>query len=115
MDRRNPLRPARRLGGILLALVLFATLAAPANAAPRREASFFGSAWSLLSGLWAEIGLSFDPGGQPASIGFVVDPNGRSQPGSLFGEIGLSADPSGLTAPVPPPTGDIGLSFDPDG
>ncbi len=118
MDRRIPLRPARRLGGAPLALALFAALATPAHAAPRGEGPFFASAWRLLSALWAETGLEFDPGGLNApapptsDTGLVADPGGRSQPRVLFGETGLVFDPSGLAAPTP---GNIGQEADPNG
>jgi len=115
MTRFRPLRPTRPLGGALLALALAVALAAPAHAAPRGGTAFFASGWRLLSALWAEIGLEFDPGGRTASIGIEADPSGRSLPSSLFSEIGLEADPDGRTAPAMPPASDIGLEADPSG
>ncbi|HEV7669934.1 MAG TPA: hypothetical protein VGS22_15535 [Thermoanaerobaculia bacterium] len=115
MDFKVPLRPARRLGGALLALALLVALAAPAHAAPRGEAPFFASVWGLLSALWAEAGFVVDPDGQPAEEGFVVDPGGRSQPAALFSNVGFEVDPSGFTAPLPPPPGNVGFEVDPNG
>ncbi|MEP7013782.1 MAG: hypothetical protein ABJC13_25965 [Acidobacteriota bacterium] len=114
MDRRNPLRPARRLGGVLLALALLLALASPADAAPRGEGQFFASAWRLLSGLWAGDGFGVDRSDPPAEVRFAIDPNGRSQPAVLFGETGLEFDPSGLATPAPP-TSNTSLEFDPNG
>ncbi len=102
MDFKIPLRPVRRLGGVLLALALFVGFAVPAQAAPRGEVPFFASAWRLLSALWAETGLEADPGG-------------RSQPAALFGQIGFEVDPGGLTAPAPPPPRNVGFEVDPNG
>ncbi len=101
MQRRIPHRPARRLGGALVTLALFATLAAPAHAAPRGEGSLFASAWRFLSALWADTGLEFDP-------------SGRSQPEALFGATGLVFDPGGHSVPTHP-LSNTGLVFDPNG
>ncbi len=114
MDLKIPLRPARRLGGALLAFAFLVALAAPANAAPRSEFSFFASAWRLLSLLFGEEGFVVDPSGQPAEAGFDVDPSGRSQPSVLFGQEGFVVDPNGFAAPAPPPA-NIGFVVDPNG
>ncbi len=119
MQRRIPLRPARRLGGALVTLALFAALATPAQAAPRGEGSLFSSAWRFLSALWEETGLEFDPGGRPipaspsGDTGLVFDPSGRSRPGALFGETGLEADPGGRSQPLAF-FGDAGFMVDPN-
>ncbi len=120
MQRRIPLRPARRLGGALVTLALFATLAAPAHAAPSGEGSLFASAWRFLSALWEEAGFVVDPSGRPvpaspaADTGLVFDPGGRDQPRALFGEEGFVVDPGGLSVPTHP-VSNTGLVFDPNG
>ena len=114
MDLKIPLRPARRLGGALLALALLAMLAPPANASPHGEEPLFASAWRLLSALWAETGLEADPSGQPAEVGFEVGPSGGRQPLVLFGQEGFVVDPSGFAAPAPPPA-NAGFVVDPNG
>lgn len=107
------LSPQRRLQcSVATLLVLLALFALPAGASPR-EWSFFSSPWSLLSGLWKDIGLVVDPGGQPSDYGAVVDPGGRTAPGIVFGNYGAVVDPSGR--PNNNGGSDLGSTFDPSG
>ncbi len=91
MNASSPSRLRRPVAAFLLVI---AFLALPTGAAPR-DWSFFSSPWSLLSALWAEIGLVVDPGGQPNDYGSVVDPSGQpaANPGSQ--DYGSVVDPDG--------------------
>ncbi|MEP7008895.1 MAG: hypothetical protein ABJC13_01085 [Acidobacteriota bacterium] len=99
----------RTAAGFLLGLAL---LAGPAGAAPK-DWALFTSPWSLLSRLWAEIGLEADPSGRP-SIGLEADPDGRTAPHLVIGNVGLEMDPNGRPF-ANPGSQDVGLEADPNG
>lgn len=93
------------------ALVLLVALAVPAwtAAAPARQLSAeltnaspaqpSTQVWAWLTGLWAAVGCTIDPGGCAPAVD--------------QGEIGCSIDPSGCAAALD--HGDVGCSIDPDG
>lgn len=115
----------RRLAVLAIALSLALPLGAAASPdlAVRRAETFtpslFGQLWDWLTGVWAEVGCSIDPGGQTCAApqvdeGCSIDPSGRSCPTAQSqADVGCGIDPGGRTCPTPQV--DEGCGIDPNG
>jgi hypothetical protein len=86
---------------LLAALLVTPVLARPSRpnheGHPAAEASsspsFLGSAWHFLTHLWGETGMTIDPNGSQApTSGGSIDPWGHGAP---TGDSGVTIDPNG--------------------